>query len=287
MKPRFGLMRGRQFLMKDLYSFDVDLNSAKSTYDDVCQSYEKIFQRIGVEYIKVLGATGNMGGSISHEYHYLADVGEDQILICLNCGHSTNVELCKDTKSCNKCQSNDLTLKNGIEVGHTFLLGEKYSKPLEVTYLTNEHKALTVQMGSYGLGLTRILAAGIEVLSLDNEIRWPDVIAPYRVIIIPPKAGSKEEKVLGVSAEDIYAVLENYQVLKEEIIIDDRSHMTIGKRVLEAKRVGYPFIIVLGSKSIENPPLLEIIDLKSNEQQYLTQDQLLSYFTEKYSNTLS
>lgn len=127
-----------------------------------------------------------MGGYLSHEYHYISEIGEDHILNCSNCGCWSNTELGKG--KCPKCnKTGNVNIQNGIEVGHTFLLGDKYSKPLKAVYLSKKQKFVTLQMGSYGLGLSRIMAAAIEVLSNDYEMRWPIALAPFTVLIVPSK----------------------------------------------------------------------------------------------------
>ncbi|CAH0553947.1 unnamed protein product [Brassicogethes aeneus] len=275
-KPRFGLMRAREFIMKDLYSFDVDLKSAQETYSELNDSYDRIFRNIGLDYVKVLGTSGNIGGSISHEFHYQADIGEDKILTCSECGYSANTELSGDC-SCPKCKSKNINISSGIEIAHTFLLGDKYSKPLKATFLNIKGKPEVLQMGCFGIGISRIMAAAVEVMSLEQEIRWPDAIAPFNVIILPPKFGSKEEQSTKNLSEKLYTAIENLPNLKDNILIDDRISLTIGRRFLEAKRIGYRFIIVIGKTSTENVPLFELNDLKLNIQMHLTESELLCY----------
>ncbi|KAJ8943704.1 hypothetical protein NQ314_009677 [Rhamnusium bicolor] len=199
-KPRFGLMRGREFLMKDMYSFDIDTESAKRTYE---------------------------------------------------------------------------------KVGHTFFLGDKYSRPLKANFLSKNAKPEVLQMGCYGLGLSRIVAASIEVLSLEQEMRWPDVLVPYDVIILPPKAGSKEESKAKNIAEKLYADLEE-QIpdLRDNILLDDRLSLTIGRRHIDARRVGYRYIIVINQKTSENVPLYELTDTKTDVQHYLSKNELFKYIKE-------
>ncbi|XP_017782213.1 PREDICTED: probable proline--tRNA ligase, mitochondrial [Nicrophorus vespilloides] len=283
MKPRFGLMRARQFIMKDLYSFDLNMELARATYDQVCEAYERIFKLIGINFVKVLGTTGNMGGSISNEFHFISKIGEDKILSCGSCGYRANVELAGDELQCPVCGNNDKDLiKNGIEVGHTFLLGEKYSKPLNANFMGINSNAVALQMGSYGLGISRILAAAIEVGSLEHEIRWPDVLAPYSIIIISPKDGSKEDSAVKDLPLEMYRTLDG--VFCDEVLLDDRNALTIGKRVLDAKRTGYPYIVVVGSKATETPARLEVIDVKNDEQHYLSKDQLVDFLQGNCAN---
>ncbi|KAK4883520.1 hypothetical protein RN001_006839 [Aquatica leii] len=276
-KPRFGLMRGRQFIMKDLYSFDVDIEKAKETYAEVCECYNSIFNEIGVDYIKVVGSCGAMGGSLSHEYHYKADIGEDKIVSCSRCGFNANAELAGYDK-CSQCGASDsITVHAGIEVGHTFLLGDKYSKALNANYLTEKGKSVPLQMGSYGLGITRILAAAIEFLAKENEIRWPISFAPYTLIIIPPKKGSKEEEVGSYLVQRVHSALESIDSLKDNMLLDDRIQMTIGRRMVDARRVGYPYVIVIGAKSMEKNPIFELHNLTNDQVLYLNEEGLLVY----------
>ncbi|XP_069682738.1 probable proline--tRNA ligase, mitochondrial isoform X2 [Periplaneta americana] len=258
-RPRFGLLRGKEFVMKDLYTFDVSVEAATETYEAVNNAYTNIFRRIGVKYLKVLAPTGVMGGSISHEYHFPASVGEAELLICDSCGYGTNVENCRPSQ-CPECGHKHLKCTPGIEVGHTFLLGTKYSQPLKATFKTTAGKPDLLQMGSYGLGMTRILAAGVEALCLPDEIRWPIALSPFIICIIPPKEGSKESEVAHL-AEELYHKLNSIDVFRNNVIIDDRCHMTIGKRLFESRRVGYPFIVVIGRKALQLVPEFEVHDI--------------------------
>ncbi|XP_057665485.1 probable proline--tRNA ligase, mitochondrial isoform X2 [Diorhabda carinulata] len=276
-KPRFGLMRGREFIMKDMYSFDVDIDNAKKTYEEVCQSYNNIFDAIGVEYVKILGNSGTMGGSLSHEYQFKAQIGEDNVLNCSSCNYTANTELCGDHK-CPNCGETTINIQCGIEVGHTFYLGDKYSKVFNATYVGKDGKSEILQMGSYGIGISRLLAASLEVLSSENELRWPSVLAPYNVIILPPKSGSNEETPTEGRATDLYTKLENMiPCLKNNVLLDDRTSLTIGRRFVDAKRVGYQFIIVINKKTAQEVPLYELNDIKNNSQMYLTEEALIDY----------
>lgn len=219
---------------------------------------------------------------MSHEYHFLSGIGEDKIFLCKKCNYSANTEL-SGTEKCPKCNTtaDENVISAGIEVGHTFLLGEKYSGPLKTKFLGVDGKTNMLQMGSYGLGASRILAAAVEVLSSENAMRWPISIAPYSVAIIPPKKGSKEEPLTGGYSKQIYFYLEQLPVLKRDILVDDRTQFTIGKRLLEAKRVGYPFIIVVGGRATENPAIFELHDLLSNTRFEFTHTEIYNYIEQK------
>jgi prolyl-tRNA synthetase len=253
MKPRFGLIRAKEFLMKDLYTFDVDLAAATETYELVNQQYVKIFEHLRIPFVKIAADTGVMGGKTSHEYHILTSIGEDQIVTCSACQRAVNKELCgSERKICEKCTSEGLQHQQGIEIGHTFILGDKYSKVLKATFLSKAGKPVPLQMGCYGIGVTRVIAACIEHLSSDEQIRWPAALAPFTTCIIPPKEGSKEESAVAHLTQEIYQQL-------DDAVVDDRTSMTIGKRLMEAKKLGIPNIIVIGAKAAETEPKVELI----------------------------
>lgn len=248
-------MRAKEFLMKDSYSFDIDRSSAVRTYEEYVQIYKDFFQTIGVtvrtgnicnvyyndrwmpthSIILVEANAGNIGGSLSHEYQIPAEIGEDTLLQCKACNWSTNLEVSGDISTCPKCQS-QIEKCQGIEVAHTFLLDDKYSKPLRATYLQSNGKPATLMMGCYGIGISRLIAASIETLSTENEIRWPFVLAPFSVCIIPPKDGSREQESVVHLTDLVYSELTKTNELSDDVIVDDRAGLTIGKRFLEAKR---------------------------------------------------
>lgn len=251
--------------MKDLYTFDTTLEKAKETYEIVNGSYEKLFERIKVPFCKVSGDTGIMGGSLSHEYHFTAAIGEDTLLTCSKCGFSCNKELLNgDSNTCPSCHSDDLKTRQGIEIAHTFVLEDKYTKPLKASYLMSNGKPTPLIMGCYGIGVTRLVAAALEVLSHEHEIRWPFKLAPFKICVIPPKAGSKEEttKVLEM-CETLPQQLTSIDGFEgKDLVIDDRTNLTIGKRLLEARKMGYPFIVVVGEKAASDiRPQIELHEL--------------------------
>ncbi|PNF23894.1 putative proline--tRNA ligase, mitochondrial [Cryptotermes secundus] len=279
MRPRFGLLRGREFIMKDLYTFDTSAEAASETYKAVSKAYDNIFRRIGIQYFKVSAVTGVMGGSVSHEYHFPAAVGEAKLLICESCGYGTSLESCVPSE-CPECGHGFLKCCPGIEVGHTFLLGTKYSVPLKARFTTVEGKSDFLQMGSYGLGMTRILAAGVEVLSLPDEMRWPIALAPFTVCIVPPKEGSKESAVAHL-AEELYHRMNSIDSFRNDLIIDNRCNMTIGKRLFEAQRTGYPFIVVIGRKALQPVPEFEVHHILMDKKASFNETALIEYLKEQ------
>ncbi|KAL4634936.1 putative proline-tRNA ligase, mitochondrial isoform X1 [Arapaima gigas] len=275
-KPRFGLLRGREFYMKDMYSFDTSEEAAHRTYQAVCQAYDQLFLRLGLPCVKVQADTGNIGGKLSHEFQLPADIGEDTLMICGNCGFSANTETIEPGRTdCPQCHGGVLTESKGIEVGHTFYLGTKYSSIFNATYYNAQNKPMVAEMGCFGLGVTRILAAAIELLSSEDAIRWPGLLAPYQVCILPPKKGSKVGD-LGSLAEDLYySLVKLLPSLKEEMVLDDRTQLTIGKRLKDASRLGYPYVIVVGQCVMEEPPRFEVHCQKNGETLFLSKEGLL------------
>ncbi|XP_071866772.1 prolyl-tRNA synthetase 2-like protein, mitochondrial [Bombus fervidus] len=276
-KPKLGFLRSREFTMKDLYTFDKDLDGAKETYALVCETYENIFKKIGITCIKAIGDPGTTGGSMSHEYHYMSSIGEDNVYVCLSCQYSINKIMCKESQ-CPECGS-VLKQNRTAEVGHTFLLDTKYTIPLEVALrINNEIKPLV--MGCYGLGLSRIFTVMTELLSTKEELRWPKNLAPYTVCIIPPKAGSKEES----ASQYVKDIIEILTQLKTDIILDDRTYLTIGNRLMHARLTGFPYVVIIGKSAIQSPPLIEIHDINNSTNCQIPLDDISSYFNREGIN---
>lgn len=275
-KPKFGLLRGREFYMKDMYSFDVSEEAAYQTYESVCQAYARIFTRLGLRCVQVQADTGNIGGTLSHEFQLPADIGEDRLLICGSCSFAANVEtISPDRTDCPQCKTGILAESKGIEVGHTFYLGKKYSNVFNAAFSNTQNKPSIAEMGCYGLGVTRILAAAIEVMSTEEHICWPGLLAPYQVCVLPPKKGSKVDTSTGMAEELVHTLGETLPHLRGEVVLDDRTQMTVGKRLKDAGVHGYPFIIVVGQGAQEDPPRFEVISQKTDETLFLSKDGLL------------
>ncbi|KAL6458154.1 hypothetical protein MHYP_G00333840 [Metynnis hypsauchen] len=275
-KPKFGLLRGREFYMKDMYSFDISEEAALHTYQSVCHAYGRLLDRLGLKWVQVQADTGNIGGTLSHEFHLPADVGEDCLLMCGNCGFSANFETVEPGQAdCPQCHTAPLMESKGIEVGHTFYLGTKYSQVFNATFTNAQNKPAVAEMGCFGLGVTRILAASIEVLSSEDSIRWPRLLAPYQVCILPPKKGSKANEAMHLAEELVQSLGNSLLNLKGEVVLDDRTQLTIGKRLKDANRLGYPYVVVVGQKAMEEQPVFEVVCQQSGETVFLSRDGLL------------
>ncbi|XP_037672562.1 probable proline--tRNA ligase, mitochondrial isoform X2 [Choloepus didactylus] len=271
-RPRFGLLRGREFYMKDMYTFDSSPEAARQTYSLVCDAYCSLFSRLGLHFVKVQADVGSIGGTMSHEFQLPADVGEDRLAVCASCNFSANMETLDSSQtSCPACQG-PLTETKGIEVGHTFYLGTKYSSIFKAQFANVHGKLSLAEMGCYGLGVTRILAAAIEVLSTEDCIRWPGLLAPYQVCLIPPKKGSKEAAAPELMGSVYDHITEVVPQLRGELLLDDRTHLTIGNRLKDANKLGYPFVIIAGKGALEDPSRFEVWCQNTGEVVFLTKE---------------
>lgn len=262
--------------MKDMYSFDVSEEAAYQTYDSVCQAYTRLFARLGLHCIQVQADTGNIGGKLSHEFQLAADIGEDRLLLCGNCSFAANIEtVASNGTDCPQCSTGTLVESKGIEVGHTFYLGKKYSNVFNATFSNAQNKLAVAEMGCFGLGVTRILAAAIEVMSTEEAIRWPGLLAPYQVCVIPPKKGSKVDKATVIAEELVQTMTAALPCLRGEVVFDDRTQMTIGKRLKDASKLGYPYVVVVGQGALEEPSRFEVICQQTGATRFLSKEGLL------------
>lgn len=241
-RPRFGLMRGREFMMKDCYSFDVDKESALTSYEKMRLAYHSIFKRLGLEYRQVLADTGAIGGNYSHEFHVLADTGEDDLLFDPESDYAVNVEKYDENDA--PKPKDQLEQKKGVEVGHIFLLEDVYSKPMNAMIAQQDGSSQPVVMGCYGLGVSRVVAAAIEQNHDDNGIVWPEQIAPYKVGIIAMKMKNEDVK---EAAEKLY---EDLQAQGVEVLLDDRD-ASPGQKFNEMDLIGLPWQCVIGPKGLD------------------------------------
>ncbi|XP_020030967.1 probable proline--tRNA ligase, mitochondrial isoform X2 [Castor canadensis] len=274
-RPRFGLLRGREFYMKDMYTFDSSPETAQQTYCLVCDAYCRLFDRLGLRFIKAQADVGSIGGNMSHEFQLPVDIGEDRLAICPSCNFSANMEILDLSQTnCPACQG-PLTETKGIEVGHTFYLGTKYSSIFNAQFTNAHGKPSLAEMGCYGLGVTRILAAAIEVLSTEDCVRWPSLLAPYQVCLIPPKKGSKEAETSELSGHLYDHITEAVPHLHGEVVLDDRTHLSIGNRLKDANKLGYPFVIIVGKRALEDPAHFEVWCQNTGEVVFLTKEGVL------------
>ena len=280
-RPRFGVMRSREFLMKDAYSFDIDEKGLVKSYGKMKDAYISIFDEIGLDYRIVKADSGNIGGDVSEEFHILADSGEDLIAVSDSSDFAANVEVLnydKDPSDLEGKKSPDgkgkLKIKRGIEVGHIFQLGQKYSQAMNVGVKDMNGKSIHPFMGCYGIGVSRIVAAAIEQNHDDRGIQWPDKITPFGVNIICLDPESDE--IMKVCSE-IYSILQKSGF---DPLLDDRD-IRAGIKFKEHELLGIPYSIIIGPNNFKNTKL-EFGIRAQNEKMDMKLDDIKKYLGEKY-----
>ena len=272
-RPRFGVMRCREFLMKDAYSFDIDKRGMEKSYENMKDAYVSIFNDIGLDYRIVKADAGNIGGDVSEEFHIIANSGEDLLAISDSSDFAANVEVLeyeKDPSELDGEPSPDgkgkLMIKRGIEVGHIFQLGQKYSEKMSVSIKDSSGKGINVFMGCYGVGVSRIVAASIEQNHDDKGIIWPYAIAPFHVNVIC--LDPKKEEVLK-ECESVYQIIKD---AGHDVLLDDRD-IRAGQKFTDNEILGIPYSIVIGPKNFLNNRF-EFVSRKTNEKLDLNIDEI-------------
>ena len=276
LRPRFGVMRGREFLMKDGYSFDVDEKSAKISYNKIFVSYLRTFARMGLQVLPMAADTGPIGGDSSHEFIVLAKTGEsdaycDKDLLSLDPlqlkfdykddlqpivdqwtgKYAATDEEYDQAKFEAEVPEDKRVVARGIEVGHIFFFGTKYSEPLGAMVQTAEGKMVPVQSGSYGIGVSRLVGAIIESCNDENGIIWPDEVAPFTVGLINLRA---KDAACSNACDDAYLKLQQSGI---EVMYDDRN-IGAGAKFADMDLVGLPWQLIIGPRGLKN----NVVELK-------------------------
>ncbi len=268
-RPRFGLMRGREFLMKDAYSFDLDQASAQHSYNKMFVAYLRTFQRMGLKSIPMRAESGPIGGNLSHEFIILAQTGESEVFC-----HKDYLDMAvpsadvnfddvaglqaiidkwtsqyaatadmHDANSFAKLPASAQVSARGIEVGHIFYFGTKYSEPMNAVVATGDGKEVPVHMGSYGIGPSRLVAAIIEASHDDAGIIWPEPVAPFKVVLLNLKQGAAEtDGACGALYRDLIGK-------GVDVLYDDRDERAGGK-FATADLIGVPWQVLVGPKGL-------------------------------------
>ncbi|MBN1683840.1 MAG: proline--tRNA ligase [Gammaproteobacteria bacterium] len=249
-RPRFGVMRTREFLMKDAYSFHLDQKSLEQTYQLMFETYSKIFSQLGLNYRSVRADSGEIGGKISHEFHVIADAGEDTLLYSEHGDYAANLEVAEKEGLKEGSPSPDgkgkLLAMHGIEIGHIFQLGTKYSDALKALVLDANNQPMPLIMGCYGIGISRIVAAAIEQNHDEQGIIWPQAMAPFQVAIVPINMYRSEN--VKKAAENLYEKLQKQNI---EVLLDDRDERP-GAMFANADLIGIPHRIVISERSLKS-----------------------------------
>ncbi len=270
-RPRFGVMRCKEFLMKDSYSFDVSEEEGKISYNKMFLSYLKTFQRMGLKAIPMEAESGPIGGNLSHEFIILANTGESKVYIdkrILDLEIPEHVDYHNDAKNIveewtkyysvtddmydqgtyeNKVSKENRMEMRGIEVGHVFFFGDKYTKPLKANVQDREGKINPMQSGSYGIGVSRLVAAIIEASHDEKGIIWPKSISPFDYALL--NLNTKDDNLVKLS-DTIYK-----KITDVSSVLYDDTNSSVGEKLNRADLIGMPIQIILGKNSIENNTL--------------------------------
>ncbi|MFO0997165.1 MAG: proline--tRNA ligase [Alphaproteobacteria bacterium] len=290
-RPRFGVMRGREFLMKDAYSFDLDYAGAKRSYNKMFVAYLRTFARMGLKAIPMQAESGPIGGDMSHEFQILAETGESKIFCDKRLlefdvlsapadygadlepivKHWTSLYAATDDKhDPAKCPvaAGDLVEARGIEVGHIFYFGTKYSKPLNCVVSNPDGEQVALEMGSYGIGVSRLVGAIIEASHDNAGIIWPEPVAPFKVGLINLRAGDAK---CDAACADLYAKLRGAGV---EVLYDDTDD-SAGAKFAEMDLIGLPWQLIVGPRGIAQGKV-ELKERRGGARQELAADAALA-----------
>ena len=295
-RPRFGVMRGREFLMKDAYSFDLDKEAARRSYNRMYVAYLRTFARMGLKTIPMRAETGPIGGDLSHEFIVLAETGEsgvfchkdllDMPIPPENVDFDGDLEPIVRQRTALYAATEDVhdqarfeqevpadkrLAARGIEVGQIFYFGTKYSQPMKANVATADGKDVPVEMGSYGIGVSRLLGAIIEASHDDNGIIWPESVAPFKVALINIRAGDAAcDKV----ANELYA---KCQAAGVDVLYDDTSE-SAGKKFSSMDLIGLPWQVVIGPKGVA-AGVVELKNRRTGEKTELSPEALMERLT--------
>ena len=262
-RPRFGVVRACEFIMKDAYSFDRDEEGLEKNYRNMYDAYLRIFSSCGLQVMGVEADSGVMGGKVSHEFMVAAASGEDSVSCCPACAKA--YPAARQQQDCPSCGVNT-EKRNTLEIGHIFKLGTKYSAALGANFTDEDGKQRPVIMGCYGIGVSRLMAAVIEQNHDQSGISWPKGISPYKVVI---SALDMTNPVITAKAYEVYSELSAKGV---DVILDDRDERA-GVKFNDAELLGFPLQIIIG-KEAANSGKLELKTRGSGRNSWQTKEEI-------------
>jgi len=271
-RPRNGLIRACEFMMKDAYSFDQDQGGLDKNYQLMYEAYKRIFKRCGLTVLITEADSGVMGGKESHEFMVEAAQGEDLVLACKKCNQVKAFQA--DSLLCSKCNF-QMEKVNTIEVGHIFKLGIKYSQALQANFSDSSGELKPLVMGCYGIGVSRLISAIIEQNNDADGIIWPGQVAPFGIIILPLDVTNQE---VIHSADSLYQELKASGL---DVLFDDRDERA-GVKFKDADLIGVPASIVIGKKSIAEKNV-ELRMRKDKSTQFMPRENAVKFITELLS----
>lgn len=273
LRAKSGILRGREFMMKDMYSFHRDEADFAAFYEKMQGVYTRVFERVGIGATTFLTfASGGSFSKYSHEYQTVTPAGEDTIYICDKCKLAVNDEIIEEQKhTCPQCSGKNLRTETSVEVGNIFDLKTRFSAPFNLTYKDEEGKEQAVVMGCYGIGLGRVLGTVVEVLGDDKGLVWPEAISPFAVHLV--ELGSTDDSTVHTEAESLYGELTGEGV---EVLWDDRD-LRAGEKFAESDLIGIPLRVVVSAKTLASETF-EVKNRRTGEVSMVSRDELLSLF---------
>ena len=275
-RAKSGLLRGREFSMKDLYSFHTDDESLNEFYERAKEAYKKVFKRMGLVAYVTEASGGDFSKQFSHEFMVETSAGEDEVMLCRECGFAQNREIttAKAGDECPSCKKGKLVSTTCVEVGNIFKLGTKFSAPIALKYKDAKGEEHPVVMGSYGIGIDRLVGTIVEVSHDDKGIIWPESVAPYKVHLLAVGAITPDLK---KNAEELYTTLVAKGI---EVLFDDREGVSAGEKFNDADLIGIPWRVVISGKTIEKGKF-ELKGRSEKEVKMVTEKELLDFFTKR------
>jgi prolyl-tRNA synthetase len=268
-RAKSGIMRCREFLMKDMYSFSKDIAEHDAFYERSKIAYKNIYNRAGLgDRTYITFASGGSFSKYSHEFQTVSEAGEDIIHVCDKCHVAINDEIIKEQNKCPECGSTNLKKEKSIEVGNIFSLGTKFSDALDLTYVADNGEKQKVIMGSYGIGPGRLMGTIVESLSDEKGIIWPKEIAPFLVHLLNIGSNEKTKEI----AEKMYMTLQKAGI---EVLFDDRE-VRAGEKFADSDLFGIPLRVIISEKTIEKGEL-EIKERISGKVSMIKEDDLIDF----------
>ena len=293
-RPRFGVMRGREFLMKDAYSFDIDADAARRAYRRMFIAYLRTFARMGLKSVPMRADTGPIGGDLSHEFIILAETGESQVfchrdliempvpgadfdyegdteaVVAQRTSLYAATEEMHDAAAFEALPEDKRVTARGIEVGHIFYFGTKYSKPLGAKVAGPDGNDVLVEMGSYGIGVSRLVAAIIEASHDENGIVWPDSVAPFDLALVNLKPGD------AATDEACAKIYRELGAAGRDVLYDD-SDERVGAKFAAMDLIGLPWQVIVGPKGLANGEV-EVKNRRSGARETLSVEAAIARF---------
>lgn len=270
LRAKSGILRGREFLMKDFYSFHKDGDDMKGYYEKMKEVYKNVFDRAGIgEKTYITFASGGSFSKYSHEFQTVTSAGEDTIYICDKCRVAINDEIMSEQKNCPECAGSDFRKERAIEVGNIFELKTRFSEAFDLKFKDENGDEKLVIMGCYGIGLGRLLGAIVEINSDEKGIIWPSAVAPFQIHLLnlKPQISNLKSK-----ADGLY---DNLQSKGVEVLYDDRNGASAGEKFADSDLIGIPWRIVVSEKTVEENKF-ELKNRRTGEIKMIDEDELLN-----------